>query len=270
MKPSFFVLLSVGMLAVGSTLTAPARTVVFFDPTQSATNVAPGDTWDTLSSCGYLFKQSMDKWWYPGISIGGGTPTGRPVRIPWPDGVEAQAVTAGPNGMLSPGRSAQITISRVDGAVFAIQSFTAKLLANTAGAGASFEIMPQLNGQDAFADPLVYDATGYGGMSFSYSDPKLSGYDTYSIALYVDFGLTALTLVDASVPSSPALSISVTSTNTIRLSWPTSDFGFSLQSSPDLEVPLFTNVEATPAIEGNLYVVTLPITNSQSFFRLAQ
>ena len=65
-----------------------------------------------------------------------------PCAVPWPQGVEAQAVTVPPPGVTD--YKARITLQRVDGAVFDLTAFTAKLLANTAGAGADFEIMPLL------------------------------------------------------------------------------------------------------------------------------
>lgn len=103
---------------------------------------------------------------------------------------------------------ARITLQRVDGGVFDLTSFTAKLLANTAGAGGAIEIMPSLDGEDGFQDPLYFDVSGYYGQSFSYdtspnylgSTALLKGFDTYNIGLYVDYALTALTLETAEVP----------------------------------------------------------------------
>lgn len=181
-----------------------AATMSFFDPSQVATLVADGPTWDKISSNGYYFTYTRDKFFNGG---GGGPPTGRYVRIPWPQGVEAQAVTAGPN----PGK-AKITIERVDGDVFDINAFSAKLLANTAGAGADFEVVPFLNGEEVLPDPVIFNATGYYGQTFSYnttpnpwgqSTLPLTGYDKYSIDLYVDFAWTALTLIGAAIPTPP-------------------------------------------------------------------
>ena len=187
---------------------ANASTILFFDPSQVAADVASGVTSDTISSNGVLFTYTRDKLFTGGVGMT--EPIGRAVRVAWPDGVEAQAVTTGP----SPS-GAQLIIKRVDGDVFDLTAFTAKLLANTAGAGGTFEIMPSLNGQDAFNDPLYFDATGYSGNIFSYdtsanplgSTALLAGYDTYTVALYVDFALTGLTLEGAPVPepSSSAL-----------------------------------------------------------------
>ena len=133
---------------------ADAATINFFDSSQTATLEATGETSDTISSNGYLFTYTRDK------LFGGGT--GRPVRVPWPEGVEAQAITVAPAG------KAQITISRVDGNIFDIPAFTAKLLANTAGAGAAIEVMPQLNGEDGYNDPIFFSASGQTNQTFSY------------------------------------------------------------------------------------------------------
>jgi hypothetical protein len=177
--------------------------VTFFDPSQVATLVTDGTTWDKIRSNGYYFTYTRDKL----FTGGGGIPIGRPIRVPWPQGVEAQAVTAGPN----PGK-AKITIERVDGDVFDINAFSAKLLANTAGAGADFEVVPFLNGEEVLPDPVIFNATGYYGQTFSYSTTPnpwgqstlpLTGYDKYTIDLYVDFAWTALTLTGAPIPGPP-------------------------------------------------------------------
>jgi hypothetical protein len=181
---------------------APGATVVFFDDAQIATPVASGVTWDTISSNGYLFTYTRDKLFTGGI---GPDPIGRTVRVPWPAGVEAQAVTTPPPGVTD--YKARLTLQRVDGEVFDLTAFTAKLLANTAGAGADFEIMPKLRGEDGFNDPLYFNANGYYGSSFSYdttpnylgSTALLKGFDEYVITLYVDYALTALTLEGAAV-----------------------------------------------------------------------
>jgi hypothetical protein len=189
---------------IGSACYVPglAATITFFDPSQIATLVAQGTTSDKIRSNGYYFTYTRDK-----LFTGGGSePIGRYVRIPWPDGVEAQAVTAGPN----PGK-AKITVERVDGDVFDFAAFTARLLANTAGAGGTFEVVPFLNGQEMLPDPVTFDATGYYWSTFSYdqspnpwgSTAPLTGYDKYTIDLYVDFALIGLTFEGAPIPIPP-------------------------------------------------------------------
>lgn len=198
MRPPIVVLVMVGGLGWAN---AQAVTTQFFAPTQVATPVASGATWDSISSNGYVFKFTRDKLFTGGI---GPNPIGRPVRVPWPSGVEAQAVTAGPSTS-----GARIDLSRSDGSVFDLPAFSAKLLANTAGAGGSIEIMPKVNGEDAFGDPLAFQASGSAGNVFSYSESTpsyigntllLKGFTSYTIGLYVDFALTALTLIDPSAP----------------------------------------------------------------------
>lgn len=174
---------------------AIASTTVFFDSCQIATLLNDGVTNDTISSSGYVFWYTRDKLFTGGT----GQPIGRPVRIPWPDGVESQAVTTPAPGDTD--TKARINVQRVDGEVFDFTAFTAHLLANTAGAGAAIEIMPLVNGEDAFPDPITFDVTGYYGQEFSYdqspnpwgSTELLVGYDTYKVSLYVDFAMVALT-----------------------------------------------------------------------------
>jgi hypothetical protein len=173
---------------------ARAVTNSFFTGSQTATLIASNINAVTIQSGDYQFTYSADGYW----SSGGGTPTGRFFSILWPAGVQAQAITVGP--LL--GTGANITLKRADGKLFDLQAFTGKILLNTAGAGASFEIMPQLEGNDAFSNPLQYDCTGYAGQSFQYTT-ALAGYDTYQIHMWGDFALTALTLIDTNPPAPP-------------------------------------------------------------------
>jgi hypothetical protein len=123
------------------------------------------------------------------------------VRVPWPEGVEAQAVTVPP--IAKP----EIIVVREDGALFDLTAFSAKLLGNTGGAGAKFEVMPTLDGEDAWNDPVEFQATGYYGQVFSHDETSpsyigntslLKDFDSYKISIYVDFAWTALTMVDDS------------------------------------------------------------------------
>lgn len=253
------------MLAHGA---GQAATTSFFKSTQTATLATTNATSETWSSRGYLFTHSLDNWWYPTISLGGGTPTGRFQSLFWPDGLHAQAITAGPNGLVTGQSSAYITIQRADGRPFDLVSFKAKLLANTAGAGASFEIMPKLQGEDAFPDPLMLDATGYGGMSFSYTTPSLKGYEAYHIALWVDFALTACVITDDSPTPPPTLFMALIAPGQVQLSWSVDDGTCTLQSTTDLTSGQFSDVGATPSLQNGMQVVKLPITAESRFFRL--
>lgn len=180
-----------------SQTSAHAVTTTFFDPTQIATSVASGTTSNTVSSEGYLFTYTLDKLFTGGT----GSIIGRSIAVAWPNGVEAQAVTTGPTTS-----KARITIKRVDGNVFDVTTFTAKLLANTWGAGGSIEVVPKINGEEGLNDPVMFNASGSYGQSFNYGMSNtglLRGYDTYTFSLYVDFALTGLTLVDASAAPIP-------------------------------------------------------------------
>jgi hypothetical protein len=194
-----------GMLVFAGSIQA-ATTNVFFNASQTATVTASNITSVTINSGGYLFTYSQDGYFTGGL---GGGPIGRFFSVVWPNGVEAQAYTAGPFS----GSGANINLKRADGKKFDLQSFTGTILLNTAGAGGAFEIMPQINGNDAFANPLQYDCSGYSGMSFPYTTPTLTNYDTYKIHMWGDFALTALTLADTN-PVVPVSSF----TNTIAAS----------------------------------------------------
>jgi hypothetical protein len=239
---------------------AQTATTVFFDSSQTTNLVASGTTSDTISSEGYLFTVTRDKLFTGGIGLT--NPIGRYIRIPWPDGLEAQAVTSGPVPS-----GARIDIKREDGQPFAIESFSAQLLANTAGAGGTFEIMPMLNGEDGVPNPFSYDATGVAGSQFTYSTSELSGFDDYKMTLYVDYALMRLTVVDASPPR-PALDLVQVDAGTIQLSWPTNAVGFALEFATNLPAPAWSLVTNSVTTNGDLFSVSLEITGSKRFYRL--
>jgi hypothetical protein len=150
-------------------------TIITALPQVKPGNASPPESHDATPASD-LFTFTRDKLFTGGVGLT--NPIGRYVRIPWPDGLEAQAVTAGP--VL---QAARIDIARQDGQPFAIESFTAQLLANTAGAGGAFEIVPLLHGEDGVPDPFMYDATGISGNQFTYPTPELAGFDAYKIKI---------------------------------------------------------------------------------------
>ena len=222
--------------------------------------VASNMTTITLSSGGYLFTYSQDGYFTGGL---GGGPIGRFFTVFWPNGVQAQAYTEGP----LIGTGANITIKRVDGNLFDLQSFTGKILLNTAGAGGAFEVTPQLNGNDALGSPFQYDCTGYAGNSFSYT-PALIGYDTFQIHMWGDFALTQLTLVDASVIPEPKLHITLTSSNYVRVNWPTNSTDFTLLQKTNLATGNWSVVTNSVSVAGTNHEATVPVSNGARFFRL--
>jgi hypothetical protein len=247
----------VGVLHPGETR---ADTTVFFDSSHTTNHVSSGTTSDTISSEGYLFTVTRDKLFTGGVGLT--NPIGRFLRVHWPDGLEAQAVTAGPNPS-----GARITIKRQNGEPFDIPSFTFQLLANTAGAGASLEIMPMLNGEDAYPDPLVYDATGYAGSRFTNNTAQLSGFDAYKVSLYVDFALMRLSVVDASPPR-PSLDLVQLDVATLQLSWSTSAVGYVLESTTNLPAQAWSPVTNSIVTNGEFFSVSVKITGSKQFYRL--
>lgn len=192
--------LSVRSAAAGVLLAAcgvaPAAVTVFFDGSQSYTLVSSGTNADTIESEGYLFTYTLDKLFTGGVGMT--EPIGRSSQVSWPDGLHAQAITTGP----STGVGANLTVSRVDGQVFDINAMTFQLWANTAGAGGTLEVMPLLDGEDLYNDPVMFGATGYYSQIFSYADgggyqsstTLLKGADAYKMHLYVDWALRSLTV----------------------------------------------------------------------------
>ena len=243
------------LIALFSPGSALAVTNVFFDIAQGTNLVDSGTTSDTISSAGYVFTLSRDKLFTGGLP----NPIGRSLRVNWPDGLEAQAVTAGP--VTGPAR---IDIKRQDSQPFAIQSFTAKLLADTGGAGASIEIMPMLNGEDGVPNPFKYDATGYYNQLFSYNTPPLTGFDAYKITLYVDYALMSLTVVD----SIPTLDIFQVGPDLIQISWPTNSVGYNLECATNLPAQAWSRVTNSVVMNGDLFTVELESTDPKRFYRL--
>jgi hypothetical protein len=244
---------------------ARAVTTVFFDASQTTNLVTTNATSDTISSEGFLFTYTRDKFFTGGTT----NPPGRYVRIFWPDGLEAQYVTAGPD----PGK-AMITVRRVDGAVFDLTAFTAKLLAS-AGAGRAIEIVPLLNGEEPLNDPLYFDVSGNYGNEFSYdtspnylgTTAALTDYDTYVISLTLDYALISLTVVDASIPP-PALAISEVDVGLIELSWPADAMDYTLESATDLSMSAWKPVTNSVPINGDFFTVPLATGDIQQLYRL--
>ena len=124
-----------------------------------------------------------------------------------------------------------------------------------------------LNGEDAFPDPFMYDATGYAGSRFTNNTPQLSGFDTYKMSLYVDFALMRLTVVDANRPR-PILNFAQVDAATLQLSWPANAVGYVLESATNLPAQAWSPVTNSITTNGDSFFVELGITGSRQFFRL--
>jgi len=69
--------------------------------------------------------------------------------------------------------------------------------------------------------------------------------------------------------SPPTLTIMRTNSNVV-LSWPSTAVGFTLQQTPTLVAASWGPVNMVPTDDGVTKRVTVPITNSQSFYRLTR
>jgi hypothetical protein len=69
--------------------------------------------------------------------------------------------------------------------------------------------------------------------------------------------------------SPPTLTIIRTNSNVV-LSWPSAAVGFSLQQTPSLVAALWAPVTTVPSDDGVTKRVTMPVTNSVNFYRLAR
>jgi hypothetical protein len=262
--PSVFVMAALCILS-GS---AHAITTVFFNVSQTTNLILSGTASDTISSEGYVFSYTRDKLFTGGTS----EIIGRPVRVQWPDGLEAQYVTTETN-------KATIKVSRMDGAVFDLSAFSARLLANP-GAGRAIEIVPLLNGEEPLNDPLVFDVSSgnYGSVhSFDTTTPSyigstaaLTNYDAYKITLTLDFAMTALTVVDASLPPppDPMMAIALLGGGIIEVSWPSDAVGFALESSTNLLAQAWSPVTNDAILSGDLFTVLMEATEPHLMYRL--
>lgn len=234
---------------------AQAVTTVLFNASQTISLVATNMNSDTYASEGYRLTLSRDKLFTGGYGLT--NPIGRFTPINWPTGLTAQAITTGPNT-----GGARMDLTRTDGQPFSIPYFVFRILANTAGAGAMLEVMPLIKGEDALPDPLMYQATGFYGQTFSNSTPELANYDAYKITLYVDFALLNLKLVDPSLPP-PVLSMYSTN-GTPGLTWsPDTETNWILQETFLLEPGTWSN-----APTGSLHPINLPADSPAKFYRL--
>ncbi|RME93310.1 MAG: hypothetical protein D6766_08430 [Verrucomicrobia bacterium] len=236
---------------------ARAVTNHFFRSTQTTNLVATNLGSDTIETGGYLFTLGRDKLFTGGHGLS--NPIGRPFRIQWPDGLEAQTITTGPEA----GVGARLILTRGDGQPFDIRRFTFRLLGNTGGAGAMLEVMPLLNGEDALPDPVMYPATGFYGQTFTSVTPELHGHDTCQFKLSVDFALGSLTAVDPSPPP-PTITINPAGPGLVTISWPpAAGTNWRLQKRLNL-----TSGRWADSPTGWTNPVVVPATSAATFYRL--
>ena len=208
---------SIVLLALVWAGASHAATTTFMAASQPYTLDQSGTTFNVLTSQGYRFTYSQDKLFTGNLGLG---PIGRSNVVSWPNGLHAQAVT------IAPYQKAHVTIERVDGNVFDIQSFSTAIYSNTAAGGANFEVGAQLAGEDLYNDPVMFEAAGYWATPYTYNrsgttgpsgvipygqnTSLLTGGDRYTINLFSDFAFTGAIFTDASVaptaPTTPTVS----------------------------------------------------------------
>jgi hypothetical protein len=165
-------------ISVLSAVLHPARTGRdddLFDTSANDELVTTGTTSDTIQQRRIFVHrhegQIVHRWNWLTNPIGGTFVFNGPI------GLEAQAVTVGPNPS-----GARVTIKRQDGEPFDLSSFSFNCWPIPRERGIA-EVMPMLNGEDAFPDPFIYDATGYAADDFTNSTQQLSGFDSYKMSL---------------------------------------------------------------------------------------
>ena len=173
-----------------------SNAIEIFGQSQSFTLLEDGEVWDTYSSNGYLFTATRDKLFTGGVP--GGEPIGRSLDVQLPIGLEAQALSVVPPGIND--NKAKIEISREDGMPFDLNAFTMEMLWNqTNPITTLFEIMPILNDEDAFDEPISFNGTGHYGDLFHYDQfsfptntSMFEGYHAYKIKFLLDFAMVSL------------------------------------------------------------------------------
>jgi len=87
--------------------------------------------------------------------------------------------------------------------------------------------------------------------------------------MWGDFALTALTLVDASLPPiPPTLQISLVSSKAAQLYWPTNSTGFTIQQNTDLGTTNWISMTNVVNVVGTNNQVRLSPLIGNVFFRL--
>jgi len=81
--------------------------------------------------------------------------------------------------------------------------------------------------------------------------------------------LAGVNLLEGCKPPVLGGAVSVVGTN-LSLAWTTNAMTYTLQTTTDLEQRQWTPVTQAPTVQGDKYVVTIPLTNSEGYYRLVQ
>jgi hypothetical protein len=115
----------------------------------------------------------------------------------------------------------------------------------------------------------AFDGVGYVG-----NDSNVGGRNFTGIIDEMAVFKTTLTAgeiqnIYAGVGGRTELTIS-RSGNNVLIAWPAASSGFDLQWTPLISPATWNKVTATPVVDGGMNTVTLPTTNSSSYYRLAK
>jgi hypothetical protein len=69
-------------------------------------------------------------------------------------------------------------------------------------------------------------------------------------------------------PGAPRLSVTLTATNTVLISWPSPSTGFQLQQNPNLATGNWVTTAQTPADNGVIKTIVISPPTGSSFYRL--
>jgi hypothetical protein len=135
-------------------------------------------------------------------------------------------------------------------------------------------LLAGVNASETWALNTVSNMYGYIGKSLYPGDPyaniTLNEFRIYSGALTPD-DVAQTDKLGADVPLAPKLSAAALAGGNVIVSWPTNFTGFTLKSSGSLAAGASWNpVGISKVISGWNYQVTVPITGTAQFFKLAQ
>jgi hypothetical protein len=129
-----------------------------------------------------------------------------------------------------------------------------------------------LNAQDYVIDWATVDSGGGTSTDSVYSVSGTIGQPEAGGPLTVDdFSLVGgfwAILDSGESPNSRVLSIALTATNTVLISWPSPNAGLVLQQNAELTTANWTDVAQTPADDGTTVSLVLPLSGGATYFRL--
>jgi hypothetical protein len=140
---------------------------------------------------------------------------------------------------------------------------------NTAAPAAlEFRVRDALGVIATYAFQLPNTAAVWTNMTFQFNSGSASVltvevWDTSALFYGNDYSID-----DLSVTVLPQLRITTSAPLQTTLSWSTNAVGFTLETALSLPAPSWSAVTNVPVVLGNQFIVTVPATNAQQYFRL--